>query len=338
MSMDHVTRGPASLPAVKGMSFEAASAEVLRFLRERFGFALWMVTRTRGDDWIVLHADDDGYDVRPGRVYRWQDTVCYRMVEGAGPRFAPDARRVQAYAEAPIGRQMPISAYVGVPLTMPDGSLFGTLCAIDPTPQPAELEAEQELIELLAALLNGVLVMELGLADANRQSERLATEAATDPLTQLANRRAWEAVLDHEEDRCRRYGHGAAIFVIDLDGLKAANDTGGHAAGDALLVSAAEALRSVARQADIAARLGGDEFGLIAVECDDHGAAALEDRLRAALGERGVGASIGVCVRDPCENLRSAWRQADERMYEDKRLGGGRQRGVRRRSGPTLDA
>jgi diguanylate cyclase len=336
--MDHVTRRPAGLPAVQGMSFEAASAEVLRFLRDRFGFALWMVTRTRGDDWIVLQADDDGYGVRPGRVHRWQDTVCYRMVEGAGPRIAPDARSVPAYADAPIGQQMPIGAYVGVPLTMPDGSLFGTLCAIDPAPQPADLEVEQELVELLAALLNGVLVMELGLADANRTSERLATEASTDPLTQLANRRAWEAVLDHEESRCRRYGHGAAIIVIDLDGLKVANDTNGHAAGDALLVSAAEALRSVARQADVAARLGGDEFGLIAVECDEHGAATLEERLRAALHERGVGASIGVCVREPCEDLRSAWRHADERMYEDKRLGDAGHGGVRRRSDPTIDA
>lgn len=318
--MEGLTGGPGGLPAMRGMSFEEASAEVLRFLHERFGVALWMVTRRRGDDWIVLQAADGGYGVRPGRVFPWHDTVCARMVEGGGPRVVPDVARVPDYAAAPIVRQLPIGAYVGAPLTMPDGSLFGTLCAIDPTPQPAEFEEERALIELLAGLLNGVLVMELGLEDATRANERLATEAATDSLTQLANRRAWEAVLDHEEDRCRRYGHGAAVFVIDLDGLKATNDTNGHASGDALLVSAAEALRSVARQADVAARLGGDEFGLLAIDCDDRGAEMLEDRLRVALDERGVVASIGVCVRDPCENLRSAWRHADERMYEEKRL------------------
>ena len=336
--MDNVTRGTTSVPVVQGMSFEDAGAEVLRFLRERFGFALWMVTRSRGDEWIILQADDDGYDVRPGRVFRWQDTCCYRMVQGAGPRIAPDASRVAAYADAPIRQQMPIGAYVGVPLTMPDGGLFGTLCAIDPHAQPAEIEDDHALIELLASLLNGVLVMELGLAEANRQSERLAIDAATDPLTQLANRRAWEDVLAHEEDRCRRYGHGAAVFVIDLDGLKDVNDTSGHAAGDALLVAAAEALRCVARQADVAARLGGDEYGLIAVECDERGAEAIEERLRFELAERGIGASIGACVRDPCEDLHRAWRTADERMYRDKRNGGARQGVARRDAAPEGDS
>lgn len=207
---------------------------MLRFLRERFGFAPWMVTRTRGDDWIVLQGDDDGYDVRPGRVFRWQDICCHRMVEGGGPRVAPDGARVPAYVAAPIERPMPISACIGVPLTMPDGSLFGTLCATDPKQQPTEVEAEQALIDLLVPLLNGGLVMELGLADANRQSEGLATEAATDSLTRLANRRAWDDVLGHQEDRCRRYAHGAAIVVVDLDGLKDVDDTtAGLASGPA---------------------------------------------------------------------------------------------------------
>ena len=96
--------------------FEAAARAVLGFLHARFGFDLWMVTRTEGEDWIVLHVEDHGYGVRPGTVFRWSDSFCSRMVQGLGPRVAPDAAGVPAYAEAPIGRQVRIGAYIGLPL------------------------------------------------------------------------------------------------------------------------------------------------------------------------------------------------------------------------------
>ncbi|WP_119964361.1 sensor domain-containing diguanylate cyclase [Simplicispira lacusdiani] len=306
------------MPTLPTHDFEAACRAVLAFLHQRLGFGLWMVTRTEGDDWIVLQAEDHGYGVAPGTVLRWADSFCLEMVRGHGPRVAPDAQAVPAYRDAPINLQIPIQAYVGVPLVQADGSLFGTLCGIDPARQPAALAQEQSLIELLGTLLSSVLQAELRLAQEARRSERLALEANTDAQTQLANRRAWDEHLAREEDRCRRYGHPAAVLVIDLDGLKQVNDSAGHAAGDALIAQAALALRKAARESDIVARLGGDEFGILAVECDPAGAQALLERTRQILAEHLVPASVGLASRTPGSGLPGAWKSADARMYAAK--------------------
>lgn len=132
-------------------------ASVLRYLHDQVGFSIWMVTRVQSDDWIILHAVDTYYGIQPGSIYRWSDTFCSRMVEGQGPSVAPSSDAVPAYAEAPIRKDFPIGAYVGVPITRDDGSLFGTLCAIDPTPQPRSVADHLPTVELLARLLGRVL-------------------------------------------------------------------------------------------------------------------------------------------------------------------------------------
>lgn len=300
--------------------FTVAGHEVLAFLHRRLGFGLWMITRTDGDDWIVLQSEDHGYGVKAGTVFRWNDSFCSEMVKGNGPRIAPHSDQVLAYAGAPIGRQVDIKAYVGMPLTFADGALFGALCAIDPEPQPREIENELDLIETLAALLSTILQSDIKASEEARRLERLQAEALTDELTGLYNRRAWDRFLDAEDERCRRYGHPAAILIVDLDGLKEVNDTRGHVAGDALIARAAEALSSAARSADVVSLLGGDEFGVMSAECDRNGAMALLKRVRDAFADARVKASIGVSGRTPpSAGLKSAWDEADRLMYQEKR-------------------
>ncbi len=302
------------------LDFAAAARAVLRLLHHRLGFDLWMVTRTAQDDWIVLNAEDNGYGVSEGTVFRWADTFCVHMVEGEGPRIAPRSDSVPAYAAAPIGRQVKIGAYIGVPLNRADGSLFGTLCAIHPAPQPAAIEAEQPLVELLSGLLSTILEAELRVADETRRAERAQAEALVDSLTGLYNRRGWEQLLTAEEERCRRYGHPACVLSIDLDGLKTVNDTLGHAAGDELLRRSAEILRSSIRQQDVAARLGGDEFAIFCVECDPPSVSGLIERIRNAFAENDINASLGYSGRDPNHGLEHALNEADQAMYAEKRL------------------
>lgn len=299
--------------------FDSAGRAVLAFLHRRLGMGLWMITRTQDADWIVLQTEDHGYGVGPGRVFRWADSFCSAMVKGEGPRIAPDSRREPAYAAAPIGREVPIQSYVGMPLLREDGSLFGTLCAIDPQVQPESLREAEELVQMLANLLSVILGKELQAAEAARRADLLLEQAQTDDLTGLANRRAWNHFLAREEERCRRYGDPAALVAIDLNELKRTNDTEGHAAGDALIVRAAEALREVVREPDLVARLGGDEFGVVAVKCDLAGAEALAGRIRRAFARHGVKAALGVAARDPGKGLAASWDVADERMYEEKR-------------------
>jgi diguanylate cyclase (GGDEF)-like protein len=241
------------------------------------------------------------------------------MVRGEGPRVAPESGAVSAYASAPASRHIRIGAYVGVPLTLPDGSLFGTLCGFDPEPQPYRLLEEQPLIELLAGLLSCILGAELKAEAQARRGERAQAEAETDALTGVYNRRGWDRLMGAEESRCARYGHSACVVSLDLDELKAVNDSLGHGAGDLLLARAGQALRETARSSDVVARLGGDEFALLAVECDAQFAEALLARLRTSLEERGVKASVGLALRDPALGLPMAWEEADRRMFDEKR-------------------
>ncbi|MCY7387013.1 MAG: sensor domain-containing diguanylate cyclase [Burkholderiales bacterium] len=299
--------------------FETAGRAVLAFLHQRLGFDLWMLTRTDGADWIVLQSEDHGYGVDPGTVFCWADTFCSEMVQGKGPHVAPRSALVPAYDAAPIGRQVQIKAYVGQPLVRADGSLFGTLCAIHPSPQPESIVGEQALIALLAAMLSTILQADLRATEEARRAERLEAEALTDALTDLYNRRGWDRLLAYEEERCRRYGHPAAILIADLEEMKQVNDSEGHAAGDAYIVRAGAALRNASRSLDIVARLGGDEFGILCAECDRVCGEALLKRVRAALAEANVKASVGLAMRDPSVGLRRAWETADRLMYEEKR-------------------
>jgi diguanylate cyclase len=300
-------------------NFETAAHAVLAFLHRRLGFDLWMVTRTEGDDWIVLQAEDHGYQVKSGTVFRWADSFCSRMVQGLGPRIAPRSDDVPAYASAPIAQQVTIGAYVGMPLRRADGELFGTLCAIHPAARPQEIVEEQELVEMLSALLSTLLEAELQSLDQTRRTEHALAEALIDPLTGLYNRRGWSRLLAGEESRCRRYGSPATVIAIDLDKLKIVNDALGHFAGDELIARAAAVIQAVARSHDVAARVGGDEFALLAVACDPHGTGIVVSRLREAFADAGIEASIGSARRDPAQGLQQAWEDADSAMYDNKR-------------------
>lgn len=299
--------------------FAAASKATMQFLRQRLGFKLWMVTRTDGKDWIVLFADDHGYGVKPGQVYSWAETLCSRMVEGQGPHIAPDVAQEPAYAQAPIGQQVAIGAYVGVPLRRADGTLFGTLCAIDPEPQPERIREDQDMVVLMGELLGGLLEAELAGIEAARKAERMDVDITRDELTGLYNRRGWDQLVLREEERCRRYGHPACVVSLDLDDLKFYNDTQGYASGDALLIRCSKALKEVTRGSDVVARMGGDEFAMLMVECDYFDAQAMLLRVQETLAGYDVRASLGMAMRKPGIDLEEALAIADAEMYRAKR-------------------
>jgi diguanylate cyclase (GGDEF)-like protein len=299
--------------------FAAASRATMQFLRQRLGFKLWMVTRTDGKDWIVLFADDHGYGVKAGQVYSWAETLCARMVEGQGPHIAPDVASEPAYARAPITEKIAVGAYVGVPLRRADGTLFGTLCAIDPEPQPERIREDTEMVVLMAELLGGLLEAELSGIEASRKTERQDVDITRDELTGLYNRRGWDMLMLREEERCRRYGHPACVVSLDLDDLKFYNDTQGYASGDALLIRCSKALQEVTRGSDVVARMGGDEFAMLMVECDYFDAQAMLLRVQETLAGYDVRASIGMAMRKPGIDLEEALAIADAEMYRAKR-------------------
>lgn len=145
--------------------------------------------------------------------------------------------------------------------------------------------------------------------------------AVTDELTGLYNRYYMRDELRRMSAHAARRDRPFAIVSLDVDGLKAVNDSRGHQAGDALLRAIADALRTVLRSEDIAVRTGGDEFVVLLPDADRGEAVKVAYRLRqriAALGDHGAGVSSGIAVwrrgTDPDEALR----QADEELYRAK--------------------
>jgi diguanylate cyclase len=303
--------------------FDGAARGALAFLHRRLGFGLWMVTRVEGDHWVALQTENHAYDQDPVTVFRWSETFCARMVLNQGPRVAPRLSEVPAYAEALIGRQIPVGAYIGVPLRHADGRLFGTLCGIDPEPQPEAVAAELPLVELIAALLSTVLQGELAASAAQRRAEQAQAEALTDSVTGLYNRRGWDTLLTGEDARCRRYGHPACVVSLGLGPRTSLDAFAGDAAGDAILAHIGQLLRHNARAHDIVARVGEGAFAILGVECERGAAEAFEERLRAALGRAGVDAAIGLGIRDPAADLYHAWERADQAMLAEQGRSGG---------------
>ena len=302
-------------------SFEEASRQALQLLQDRLGMGLWMLTRTFGEDAMILDAKstEPRYPVAAGDVYLWSESFCTRMIRGEGPSYAPEVNDVPGYRDVPALTQMPIRTYVGVPIRLADGEIFGTLCAIDPEPQ-AVASTDMPFIAIVGRLLASILDRDVRAQIEKRRAEQAEAIALVDELTRLWNRRAWERFRGLKESRCRRYGLHAAVLSIDLDGLKQENDERGHAAGDELIRRAAGAIASSVRAQDIVARVGGDEFAVLLVECGESEGRLVVERLRANLESACAAASVGFAQRGPRADLDATWARADEEMYRVKRL------------------
>jgi diguanylate cyclase (GGDEF)-like protein len=133
-----------------------------------------------------------------------------------------------------------------------------TLWAIDPGPI-----ATSRWLTTVGLAVGSVVVVIMLRERVERLLRELRRAAATDPLTGLLNRRAFEDRLTAELARAGRTGESFALVLADVDRLKELNDGHGHAAGDAALVALARALRGALRTEDTVARIGGDEFAIL---------------------------------------------------------------------------
>jgi diguanylate cyclase (GGDEF)-like protein len=198
------------------------------------------------------------------------------------------------------------------------GSLWGALgAAYDEDVIPAGVELR---LERFASLI--------GLAISNADAwDRLARQASTDPLTGMANRRAFDERLGAESARAHRYERSLSLVLLDLDHFKAVNDVYGHRAGDRVLVLFAQLLSAHAREGELVARVGGEEFAWLMPETDEEGAYTAADRVRhalenAAFGESGkVTLSAGVCSSENAVDADALSRNADRALYSAKEGG-----------------
>jgi len=185
------------------------------------------------------------------------------------------------------------------------------------------------------ALHESVVVLSGSIVERDTLQHRLVHQATHDALTGLHNRAAAVEFLDQALARASRSSEAVAVLFVDLDDFKRANDTHGHAVGDAILKEIARRMADAARRGDFLARLGGDEFVVIAEGVGDGSeATAIATRLVEAASEPvdidDVRVSVGACVGvafaldgaadDPSQLLA----RADLAVYRAKQAGSSR--------------
>lgn len=165
-----------------------------------------------------------------------------------------------------------------------------------------------------------------------RKTDALETLTLTDPMTHIANRRAFDRCLATEMAQSSRDGKPLALLLVDVDFFKRYNDHYGHPAGDEVLKAVAQCLASLAnRPHDLAARIGGEEFALVLHDTHQTGAYHVAEQLRAAIAARHIEhadspvgphltVSIGIAIAGK-ETPSSLISRADLAVYKAKDAG-----------------
>jgi diguanylate cyclase len=156
------------------------------------------------------------------------------------------------------------------------------------------------------------------------------SEARTDSLTGLANRRAFDDELKRRLNEFERKGTHVALVLLDIDFFKKFNDTHGHQVGDEVLRHVAKTLRKQARDMDLPCRYGGEEFAVILPATDTTGACVVAERIRKAVEETAIACegkqlrvtcSLGLAEVHAGDDAAKIIRRADDALYKSKKAG-----------------
>lgn len=254
---------------------------------------------------------DDCWALRQGRVHvvdRSQDAiVCNHTVEGCQ----------QGYVCAPAIAQGEMIGVLSVTLG-PDGADRSGILR-------TSVESRARLISLAADNLAMALV-------SLKLREALRNRSVRDPLTGLFNRRYLEETLVRELSSSNRAGKNLGVIMLDIDHFKTYNDTHGHDAGDFVLVTIAELVRSKLRSGDVPCRYGGEELLLIMPGTVKEIASKRAETLRQAIeshhfvykGKNLTGVTVSMGVADfpeDGESTAALLKAADMALYQAKESG-----------------
>jgi diguanylate cyclase (GGDEF)-like protein len=153
-------------------------------------------------------------------------------------------------------------------------------------------------------------------------------QAKTDPLTGLANRRAFLNQGEQIVRYCERHELPLCVLVMDIDNFKAINDTIGHHAGDTVLRRVGEIIGKLFRRSDVCGRLGGEEFAVVLPHTFGDDALATAEKLRQTIaeseipcGDRYLNVTLSVGIADAGYDMSTLLVHADKAMYRAKEQG-----------------
>jgi diguanylate cyclase len=286
------------------------------------GSAVWVghLDGDRGVLRVVASGGETAFGLEPGVEAPLGTSFCDVLASGAGAPLCNDVALDAVYGALPAAVALGVGSFTGAPLRVGDGAPVGTLCAFHHD-RGAYSERELRLIGTFAALLARELEHERRRADLEGVMEDLRRQAMTDPLTGVANRRAFSVALTAAWGRGLS-GRRGAVALVDLDGFKKVNDRHGHLEGDRVLADVARVLQRACRDGDVVGRLGGDEFGVVLEDRDAaRWAARIKKEVAAVAVARGIrfGVSVGFAQLAGTQAPEDALAAADAALYAAKR-------------------
>ncbi len=295
-------------------------SNVIRLLKDSFGYTYISVYLLEQD--VLYLGAQLGY---PDNMIIHEipitTGVIGRTARSKQTQFIPDISSDPDFIRA----SYEVKSEISVPL-LKDDNVLGVL----------NVEAKQDvpLDENDANLLNTLAGSVAVAIDNARLHAEVKLMALTDVVSGLANRRAFDEILETEIARANRYSQFISLIIIDLDSFKEYNDKWGHPAGDVRLKEIADLLRDNVREPDIAARYGGEEFAIILPNTSKIGALKLAERLRQSAQKNapdmndnasaisGYTISLGVATfPDDATSLEELLLMADNAELTAKRLG-----------------
>ncbi|WP_110114436.1 sensor domain-containing diguanylate cyclase [Bacillus sp. CGMCC 1.16541] len=294
-------------------SFEEATADLLELVNTYMVGKMIFLGRITDETFSVLKLKDNktGCQITEGMTIDLKDSVCQFVFAEREPMLINDMKKQFLPCDKSVIEEANIGSYMGVPIYMKSGDIFGTLCAVDSKPS-VFTESDVETFERLAQFFMYVL--------------ELNEIAVLDTLTRLYNRHFLYTQFEqnvHEQDE-------GTIMFLDLDHFKQINDTLGHEVGDFVLKEVAKRIKQQIRSTDIAVRLGGDEFvvwfpGLTKTEEAEQIACRILTAIKEPYSDFStieLATSIGITrYKGREKSISSLLREADQALYKVKKQG-----------------
>ncbi len=330
--------------ALEGVELAPMLDRIAHYLHERFNAALVEITLSNPGDQEMLILAQIGKSVLGlgiGDVFPVGKGLTAEVISTGKPVYAPDVRVAEGFLRSspkslsnlvlPLNFRGRVLGAINLESNKLDGFKAETRVILTSlADQLAGAVYWAQLNQTLAEKTRELETQRAELAHANRKlklaNAKLEKSALSDPLTSLANRRAWDNHVKREFARAQRSQRNLSVAIIDADNFKAFNDRFGHAAGDRTLKRISAVLaRYTRRSGELAARMGGEEFGLLLPEIAVAEAKLVCERLLAEIAELKGCTTISIGLKSAVPTARGTVEKfvelADRALYQAKRAG-----------------
>lgn len=329
--------------ALEGVELAPMLDRIAHYLHERFKAALVQITLNNSGQGMLILAriGPSSLGLGIGDVFPLGQGLTAEVVSTGKAVYAPDVRLAPGFLRAgpktmsnlvlPLNFRGRVLGVINLESNKLDG--FKDEARVILTSLADQLAGAiywAQLNQTLAEKTKELETQRAELAHANRKlklaNAKLEKSALSDPLTSLANRRAWDNHVKREFARAQRSRRNLSIAVIDADNFKAFNDRFGHAAGDRTLKRISAVLAKYTRRSgELAARLGGEEFGLLLPEIESEEAKRVCERLLAEIAELKGCTTISIGLKSAVPTAHGTVEKfvesADRALYSAKRTG-----------------